>query len=50
MTKVKEVVKLYKNDDQAMKMVRNFEERTEDLGHLSLVKDAAKCVESFVSS
>ena len=44
-TKVKAAVKLYRNDDQAMKMVRNFEERAEELGHQSLVKDAAGCVE-----
>ena len=40
-TKVKVAVKLYRNDDQAMKMVRKFEERAEELGHQSLVKDAA---------
>ena len=28
-----------------MKMVRNFKERAEELGHQSLVKDAAKCAE-----
>ena len=47
MTKVKAAVKLYRNDDQAMKMVRKFEERAEELGHQSLVKDAAKCAEKF---
>ena len=41
-TKVKAAVKLYKNDDQTMKMVRNFEERAEELGHQSLVEDAGK--------
>ena len=46
-TKVKVAVKLYRNDDQAMKMVRKFEERAEELGHQSLVKDAAKCAEEF---
>ena len=28
-----------------MKMMRNFEERAEELGHQSLVKDAEKCAE-----
>ena len=46
-TQVKAAVKLDRNDDQAMKMVRNFEERAEELGHQSLVKDAAKCAEKF---
>ena len=46
-TKVKAAVKLYRNDDQAMKMVRKLEERADELGHQSLVKDAAKCAEKF---
>ena len=48
-TKVKVAVKLqvYRNDNQAMKMVHKFEERAEELGHQSLVKDAAKCAEEF---
>ena len=33
MAKVKAAVKLYRSDDQAMKMVCNFEERAEELGH-----------------
>ena len=30
-----------------MKMERKFEERAEELGHQSLVKDAAKCAVEF---
>ena len=47
MTKVKVAVKLYRNYDQAIKMVRKLEERADELGHQSLVKDAAKCAEEF---
>ena len=46
-TKVKAAVKLYRNGDQAMEMERKFEERAEELGQQSLVKDAAKCAEEF---
>ena len=35
-------MKLYSNSDLAMAMVREFEERGEELGHTSLVKEAAK--------
>ena len=35
-TKIKAVVKLYGNGDPAMAMVREFEERVEELGHSSL--------------
>ena len=46
-TKVKVAVKLYRNGDQGMEMVRKFEERAEELGHQSLVKDTAKCAWEF---
>ena len=35
-TKIKAAVKLYGNGDPAMAMVREFEERAEELGHSSL--------------
>ena len=47
MTKTKAAVKLYGNGDSAMVMVREFEERAEELGHSSLVKEAAKCAEKM---
>ena len=34
--------KLYRNGDPAMAMVREFEERVEELDHSSLVKEAAR--------
>jgi len=46
-TKVKVAVRLYKNKDPALGMVREFEERAESLGHRSLVKDAAKFAEDL---
>ena len=36
MTEIKAAVKLYGNGDPAMAMVREFEERVEELGHSSL--------------
>ena len=47
MTKIKAVVKLYGNGDPAMAMVREFEEKAEELGHCSLVKEAAKYAEEM---
>ena len=47
MTKIKAAVKLYRNGDQAMAMVREFEERAEKLGHSSLVKEAARYAEEM---
>ena len=47
MTKIEAVVKLYRNGDLAMAMVREFEERAEKLGHSLLVKEAAKYVEEM---
>ena len=41
-TKIKAAVKLHGNDDPAMAMVREFEERAKELGHSSLVKEATK--------
>ena len=46
-TKIKAAVKLYRNGDPAMEMVREFEERTERLGHSSLVKKAARYAEEM---
>lgn len=45
MTKLKAAVKLYRNSDPAMVMVREFEERTEELGHSSLIKEAERYAE-----
>ena len=44
-TKIKGAVKLYGNGDSAMAMVREFEERAEEVSHSSLVKEAAKYAE-----
>ena len=41
-TKVKAAIRMYENQDPAMKMVREFDERAESFGHKSIVKDAAK--------
>ena len=46
-TKIKAAVQLYRNGDPAMAMVRQFEERVEELGHSSLVKGAAKYTEEM---
>ena len=48
-TKVKVAVKLYRNDDQAMKMVRKFEERSEELGHRSVPREICSKVRRGVS-
>ena len=47
MTKIKAAMKLYGNGDPAMTMVREFEERAEELGHSSLVKKAARYAEEI---
>ena len=39
-TKVKDAVRLYCNEDPAMKMVREFEERAEEMERRSMVKEA----------
>ena len=46
-TKIKAAMKLYGNGDPAMAMVREFEERAEELGHSSLVKEAARYAEEI---
>ena len=38
---------LYRNGDPAMAMVREFEERVEELDHSSLVKEAARYAEEM---
>ena len=40
-TKVKAAVNLYQNRDSAMKMVRDFEERVESVGHQALTTEVA---------
>ena len=42
MTKIKAVIKLYRNTDPTIQLVRDFEERAVDQGHQSLVKEAKK--------
>ena len=46
-TKIKAAVKLYRNGDPAMAMVREFDERAEELGHSSVVKEAARYAEEM---
>ena len=46
-TKIKAAVKLYGNGDPALAMVCEFEERAEELGHSSLVKEAARYAEKM---
>ena len=46
-TKIKAAVKLYRNGDPAMAMVREFEERAEKLSHSSLVKEAVRYEEEM---
>ena len=46
-TKIKAAVKLRRNGDPALAMVREFEEGAEELGHNSLVKEAAKYAEEM---
>ena len=41
-TKIKAVVRLYRNEDPAMEVVRQFDERSEEKGRRSMVKDAKK--------
>ena len=45
MMKIKAAVS-YRNGDPAMAMVREFEERVEELDHSSLVKEAARYAEA----
>ena len=46
-TKIKAAVKLYRNGDPAMAIVREFDERAEELGHSSVVKEAARYAEEM---
>ena len=46
-TKIKAVVRLYRNEDPAMEVVRQFEERSEEMGRRSMVKDAKKYASEF---
>ena len=46
-TKIKAAVKLYRNGDPAMEMVREFEEKAERLVHSSSVKKAASYAEEM---
>ena len=46
MMKIKAAVS-YRNGDPAMAMVREFEERVEELDHSSLVKEAARYAEEM---
>ncbi|PFX27420.1 hypothetical protein AWC38_SpisGene7907 [Stylophora pistillata] len=45
--KVKAAVRLYTNDDPAMEVVRRFEERSEEMGQQSVVKDAKRYASEF---
>ena len=40
-------MKLYRNGDPARAMVREFDERAEELGHSSVVKEAARYAEEM---
>ena len=46
-TKIKAAVKLYRNGDRAMAMIREFEESAKALGDSSLVKEAARYAEEM---
>ena len=46
-TKIKAVVRLYLNEDPAMEVLRQFEERSEEKGRRSMVKDAKKYASEF---
>jgi len=47
MSKVKDEVRLYCNEVPAMKMVREFEERAEEMGRRSMVKEAFRFAEEL---
>ena len=49
-TKIKAAVKLYRNGDQAIAMVQEFEERTVELDHNFLVKEEARYAWGWASS
>ena len=46
-TKIKAVVRLYRNEDPAMEVLRQFEERSQEKGRRSMVKDAKKYASEF---
>ena len=46
-TKIKTAVKLYRNGDPAMAMVREFEEKAKEIGLSSLVKEEARYAEEL---
>ena len=46
-SKAKAAVRLYTNEDAVKCMVRRFEERSEETGRRSLVKDAKKYAKKF---
>ena len=46
-TRIMAAVKLYRNGEPAVAMVREFEERAEKLGHSSFVKEAARYAEEI---
>ena len=46
-TKIKSAVRLYYNEDPAIQMVREFEERAEEMGRRSMVKDAFRLAEEL---
>ena len=45
--KIKSAVRLYCNEDPAIQMVREFEERAEEMGRRSMVKDAFRFAEEL---
>ncbi|XP_068739391.1 uncharacterized protein [Montipora capricornis] len=46
-TKIKAAANLYQNRDPAMKIVRDFEERAESMGHQALTKEAAAYAKEY---
>ena len=47
-TKIKSAVRLYQcNEDPAIQMVREFEERVEEMGRRSMVKEAFRFAEEL---
>ena len=46
-TKIKSVVRLYGNEEPAIQMVRQFEERAEEMGRRSMVKNAFRITEEL---
>ena len=42
LTMIKAAIKLYRNTDPTIQLVRDYEERAVDQGHQSLIKEATK--------